>query len=179
MAPRNIVLVGFMGTGKSTLGQLLADRLQRRFVDMDTVIEEREGRSIADIFATDGEQRFRAIEHAVARDLGADAGLVIATGGGVVTNPHNMTALGADSLIVCLQAAPRTILDRVGGDPARPLVAGPDADERVAALLAERAPYYDAVACTVRTDDKSPTTAVDEIVRLCAAWRDNPREDVP
>lgn len=151
----NIFLIGFMGTGKTTVGRALSDQLDLRFVDMDDVIVERAGKSIPEIFAEDGEPAFRAIERQVAHDLANQQGLVVATGGGVVLDPDNMADFHAGGLVVCLSAAPGTILDRVEGDTNRPLLAG-ERDEKMAkmkALLETRHALYDAVPDQVETTE--------------------------
>ena len=107
---QNIVITGFMGTGKTTVGRLLAERLQRRFVDMDVLLAERFGKSIAAIFAEEGEEAFRGAEAALCQDLAAEQGLVIATGGGTLLNEASRAALGASGVLVCLTAGEGTIL---------------------------------------------------------------------
>jgi shikimate kinase len=151
----NIFLIGFMGTGKTTVGRALADQLELRFVDMDDVIVDRAGKSIPEIFAQDGEPAFRAIERQVAHDLSGEPGLVVATGGGVILDPDNMADFYAGGLVVCLSADADTILGRVEGDTNRPLLAG-ERDEKMAkmkALLETRQALYDAVPNQVDTTE--------------------------
>lgn len=164
--PGNLVLVGFMGTGKTSVGRRLACQLGRPFLDMDAEIEEREGRKISDIFATDGEPAFRAIESALACEFGARRGLVVSTGGGIVLNSANLDALGATGILVCLQASPEAILDRVVGRTDRPLLEQGDKAERIRSLLAERAPLYKAIPHQVQTEGKSIQDIAEEIMRL-------------
>ena len=123
---RHIVLTGFMGTGKSTVGRLLAGRLGRGFVDTDGLIEARCGRTIPDLFAEKGEAAFRAWESAVAQELAQETGLVIATGGGMMLNEANAAALSHESLVICLMANPATILARVQVLPGQPAPPDPD-----------------------------------------------------
>ncbi len=111
---KNIVLVGFMGTGKTSVGLSLAERLDLTFLDMDDIIVEREGRSIPEIFDKDGEEYFRALERAIVRELAGKDGLVVATGGGVVLNRDNVDDFERTGLLVCLSASPEVILARVG-----------------------------------------------------------------
>jgi shikimate kinase len=165
-ACQNIVLAGFMGTGKTTIGRRLADRLNLRFVDMDVVIESREGCAISDIFRLKGEPHFRELEAKLARELAAQTGQVIATGGGVVLNPANISAFSQTGLVVCLRATPETILARVGRAVHRPLLETPDKEARIRALLASRQPFYDALPVQVETDGRSPESIVGEIVAL-------------
>jgi shikimate kinase len=163
---RNIVLVGFMGTGKSVTGRALAARLGRPFVDMDGVIEQREGRAIPRIFAESGEPHFRALERALVRELAAQAGLVIAPGGGIVLDPDNLRDFAATGLVVCLRASPEMILARVGGDANRPLLQAPDKLARIRELLAKRQPLYDAVPHQLETDGKTADAVADEVLEL-------------
>ncbi len=138
MADDNIILTGFMGTGKTTTGRLLAARLGREFVDTDELIVARDGRAIADIFNEDGETHFRELEAAVAQELARRRGLVVATGGRLMLDPANATALGATGPVFCLTAEPEDILGRVaatGGK--RPLLDVANPEARVRALLAE------------------------------------------
>jgi shikimate kinase len=147
-----IVLVGFMGAGKSTIGQLVADKLGLPFIDSDPVIEERAGRPIRQIFAEDGEPSFRELEHEVIADLldGPDA--VIALGGGAPEHAGTQARLKAAE-VVYLEVSYPDALRRVGGDTGRPLLAQPDLRARYDRRLA----VYAAVATlVVRTDDRDP-----------------------
>ena len=166
----NLVLTGFMGTGKTAAGRELARRLGRPFVDMDAEIEARAGRSIPEIFAGEGEAAFRRLEAALCRELAARQGLVVATGGGaLVQQPaHNREILAASGPVVCLQATPDEIRRRVAGGQARPLLAG-DPGESIARLLAERAAAYGAIPLQVDTTG----LAVDEVAsRVLALAQD-------
>lgn len=165
-APRNIVLVGFMGTGKTTVGTIVAARLGMRFVDMDVVIEQREGRRIAQIFADSGEPYFRSLERALARELSGQAGLVIGTGGGIVLNAENIRDLGTTGVVICLTADPATIARRVAGNSDRPLLAGDDAMARIVRILGERAALYGAIADRIDTAPLSPEQVADRVVAL-------------
>ena len=161
----NVVLTGFMGTGKSTVGRLLAARTGRTFVDTDHVIEGRHG-PIPAIFAEHGEAAFRRMEHEVAAELAVRDGLVIATGGRLLLDPANAEVLQRTGRAFCLTASVDTILRRVapgGHAPGRPMLAGPDARARVVALLAERADGYGAFE-QVATDGRSPDEVVDDLV---------------
>jgi shikimate kinase/3-dehydroquinate synthase len=141
---RNVVLTGFMGTGKTTVGRLLADELGFEFVDTDRLIEERHG-PIADIFATRGEEAFREIERGVATELASRTGLVISTGGRMMLDPGNVRALSANGRVFCLVATPEEVFERVTSDPSRidrPLLKVPDPRERIVELMSERNPEY-------------------------------------
>lgn len=147
----NVVFIGFMGTGKSTLGKLIAAALSYEFVDTDRLIEEREGRSVAAIFAADGEARFRKIEAEVARELSRGDRMVIAGGGGFPINPDNIELLRKNGLIITLTALPPVILERVGRDQTRPLLHVPDPLQTIETLLRERAVFYRNCDLTVDT----------------------------
>ena len=108
---KNIVLIGMMGAGKTTVGKLLAQRLRRPFVDTDALIEEQEGRSIPDIFARDGEEVFRALEQKIARELSGKSGLVIACGGGLPTQEEAIAALKENGLVFWLDRDPGETYD--------------------------------------------------------------------
>lgn len=172
-ALKNIVLTGFMGTGKSTIGRLLAIELGRDFVDTDDVIVSRHG-PIAKIFADHGEAHFRSIERDLACELAARAGLVVATGGGMLLQGDVVEALAGDQLF-CLTAAADVIVARVLADPSgvvRPLLAGPDAEANVVRLLAERAVQYRRFE-QVDTDGLTPAQVAAEIRRRISPAVDN------
>ena len=139
----NVVLTGFMGTGKTTVGRLLAELLDYEFVDTDDVIERRHG-AIETIFRERGEDAFRVIESEVAVELSERHRCVIATGGRMMLDPEIAATLGAGARVFCLVASPDTIAARVlsSDAPARPLLAGSDPLRRIAELLAERAAGY-------------------------------------
>jgi shikimate kinase len=162
-----VVLTGFMGTGKTTVGRLLAEALGFEFVDTDVLIEGRHG-PIATIFAEQGEEAFRAIERTVAAELASRSGLVIATGGRMMLDPDNAAALGPDAQVFCLVASPEVIFERVTADRSRierPLLSGPDPRRRIDELLAERLPHYGRFA-QVPTDDRPPEAVVEHLLAL-------------
>lgn len=165
---RNVVLTGFMGTGKSTIGRLVAARLGYAWVDTDEVIAHRHG-PIAEIFAGDGEQAFRSLERDLAIELGSRQGLVISTGGRLMLDPVAAAALDGGR-VFCLTASPRAILDRIGaeGVAARPLLAGDEPERVIAELLAERATGY-ARFPQVPTDGKTATQVADDVIALLDA----------
>ncbi len=147
-----IVLVGFMGAGKTTVGRLLAAKLGLSFTDSDHEIEARAGKPIARVFAEDGEPAFRQLEHEVIADLLAGQARVLALGGGAVGHPGTRELL-ARANVVYLRTSYAAAMARVGGDAGRPMLARPG----VADLLARREPGYAAVATlTVDTDGRSP-----------------------
>ena len=171
-----IVLVGFMGAGKTTVGGLLSARLGVPFVDSDLVIEQRTGRPVRKIFAEDGEPAFRALEHEVIAGLLDGPDLVLAVGGGAAEHPGTRALLArgdapprpprglATAQVVYLEVGYEQAMARVGGDPDRPLLARPD----LAATYQRRLPIYAGIATlTVATDDRRPETiAADILARL-------------
>lgn len=165
---RNVVLFGFMGTGKTAVGKKVAPRLQMQFVDMDDVIEEKEGCSISEIFAQKGEGYFRQLEAQVAEKLSRDKGLVIATGGGVILNSRNVDALQSTGVGICLMASPEAILERIKGETHRPLLLGPDPRTKIAILLERREPFYRRIANRIDTSRLSLEQVVEEVVRIVA-----------
>lgn len=149
---KNIVLVGFMGTGKTTVGQALADQLARSFIDLDEAVVAASGKSIPEIFSEEGEEVFRAQERAVVLAAASKSGQVISCGGGIVKDSANIASLAATGDLVCLTATAETILERIGADTNRPLLAGGDRLTRIQELLAERAPFYARIDRQVATD---------------------------
>ena len=138
----NIYLVGMMGAGKSAAGRPLAEALGYRFLDADTALEQVVGRTIPEIFASDGEEGFRALETAVLGQITGWHSLVVATGGGVVTRPENWGHL-RQGLVVWLDAPADLLLERLSNDPTpRPLMQAPDPEARLQALLDQRRPLY-------------------------------------
>ncbi len=164
-----IVLTGFMGTGKTEVGRRLARLLGRPFVDTDDLVEAAAGRSVADIFTAEGEPRFRALEReAVERACGVPEA-VIATGGGTILDPENRRRLAAAGPIVCLAARPEVILRRVRNPASRPLLAtAPDRAGRVEALLAARASTYALASHTVDTSGLTVDEVVERVRDLVA-----------
>jgi shikimate kinase len=152
---RNLALIGFMGTGKTSIGRLVAARLQFEFVDTDASIEARAGKSISRLFAEDGEALFRQQERAVVLELAARARVVIATGGGLGADPVNLESLRAHAWIVCLCASAELIWERTRHHDHRPLLQGPDALLRIRELLARREPFYRQADLLVSTEYRS------------------------
>jgi shikimate kinase len=148
---KNIVLMGFMGTGKSTVGRTLARRLGLQFLDMDTLLEERAGKPIARIFAEDGEPHFRSMERTLSQELSQRSGLVIACGGGVVLDPDNIRDYSRMGLVVCLTATPEVIFKRTAKDRNRPLLEEQDRMKRILELLEKRKEMYASIPYQVDT----------------------------
>jgi shikimate kinase len=151
--PRNLVLVGMSGAGKSRVGRLVAERLRWRFVDTDQEIERRTRRSVPEIFATDGEPKFRAIEREVVARVAQRQGTVIATGGGAILDPASRELLFDGNLVVCLHASPEQIAERLARSrERRPLLDGPDPLATIRRLQEQRAPIYAQAHRTIVTD---------------------------
>ncbi|MBL8160714.1 MAG: shikimate kinase [Anaerolineae bacterium] len=167
MNDRNIVITGFMGTGKSTVGKLVAEQLARPFLDTDDEIVRRAGKPIAEIFAQQGEAAFRQMEGRLCRFLAAQRGYVISTGGGMLVDAGNrQVMLSASALVVCLTATPDAIAERVSADTERPLLKG---DWR--ALLEKRRSAYEAIPCQVDTSRRAPNAIAEDIIRLWQSSR--------
>jgi len=162
-----VVLTGFMGTGKTVVGRRLATHLGRELLDTDALVERATGRTVREIFAADGEPRFRELERAAVREA-CDAGdVVVSTGGGTLVDERNRAALADGGLLVCLTASPRAIARRVRGSVAeRPLLAGhPSLTGRIRELLDARAPVYARVPLQIDTSNLTIDEVVQEIAR--------------
>ncbi len=164
----NIILTGFMGTGKTSVGRYLAERLNRPFVDLDERIVARAGKSIPAIFAEDGEAAFRELEAAACLELAEPQGVVAATGGGAAVNPANRAALSRGGLLICLDAHLEALLVRLEGYSGRPMLDGGDLRERVKVLLAQRADAYAAITHHVDTTGHSVAAAAGRVLALLA-----------
>jgi len=143
----NVALIGFMGVGKTMVGKTLAERLNKEFVEMDALIEQKTGKSIPDIFKQDGEVAFRELEIEIAKEIAQRKNQVIACGGGIVLNKINIDRLRKESIIVYLTASPEVILKRTSGDDEkRPLLNVPDPAVEIQELLEFRRPFYERAA---------------------------------
>lgn len=164
--PRRIVLAGFMGAGKTTVGQIVAARLGWPFVDTDDLIEQAAGQAVAAIFAQQGEATFRQMERDACARAAALERHVIATGGGALLDPATRAAFLAGGLVIWLRAGLETIRRRIDDDGQRPLFGGDQG--RLEALFAARAPVYAALPHQIETDGQTPGAVAEEVVRL---WR--------
>lgn len=162
----NVILYGPPGSGKTTVGEALARKLGREFLDTDAVLEARTGLSVPALFAQRGEAEFRRIETEVCAELGARDGLVIAPGGGALLNADNRAALERNGLIVCLRAAPDVLLERLQRAGGRPLLAGDDPAAKLRALLEARRALYDSFPEQLDTSQQTPDQIADAIVQL-------------
>ena len=146
MQQQNIFVVGLMAVGKSTIGRMLADSLQRPFYDSDHEIEARAGAEISWIFDVEGERGFRAREEQVIDELTQQAGIVMATGGGVVKRTINRRRLAERGIVIHLDCPLARLLARTAKDKKRPLLSGDDREDVLRALMTERAPLYKEIA---------------------------------
>ncbi len=163
---RHIVLIGFMASGKTAVGRRMAARLGWEFLDMDALIEQREGRAISEIFAADGEAEFRRIESDIVASLRPEAPTVVATGGGTFVDERNRDALSKLGVVVCLMISIDTVLDRVRRNDKRPLAAGADGEERVRNLYEQRMPVYRTADVLVETDGLSIDQSVSRVLAM-------------
>lgn len=143
----NVALIGFMGTGKTAVGEALAKKLGRKFVELDSLIEQKAGKAISDIFQQDGEITFRGLEIEAVKEVSGGENQVIACGGGIVLNKINIDRLREKSIIVYLTASPSVVLKRTSADDdKRPLLRTPDKAKQIRELLRFRRPFYERAA---------------------------------
>ncbi len=172
----NVVLIGFMASGKSTVGRALAARLGWQFVDCDERVVAKAGRSIADIFADDGEDTFRDFETEVLRELQGRKELVIATGGGVVLRETNWELMRRLGPVVFLRAAPEVVRERLRAASGRPLADGMDW-EVIVARYRQRLPFYERADLVIDIADESPAMIAERIRTLLAGDVNRERDD--
>lgn len=167
MADRRIILIGYRGTGKSSIGKALAEMTGQAHIDTDELIEEATGERISDIFASEGEARFREIEQHVIARIPAEAG-IISTGGGAVMNPANVQMLRMNSLMILLSADRKVLKSRIAGS-GRPSLTGVSPEDEIARVLSERNPAYrsaaDVIIDTSTTSPKEAAARIRDIVR--------------
>lgn len=161
---QNLALIGFMGTGKSSVGRLVADALHFTFLDTDETIEAKTGKTITEIFAQQGEAAFREMERALVLELATRTHTVISTGGGLPTNPENLASLKSHALVVCLWTSPETIFEHVRHQQHRPLLKDPDPMGKIRALLATREPFYRQANVLVNTERRSLREVAQQVV---------------
>jgi len=167
----NLVLTGFMGTGKSAVGRRVAERLKAPFVDLDAVIEKKAGVSVGKIFSEQGETVFRQLESQAVEEVASLDRTVIATGGGALLDAKNQERLMANGILICLSAKVGTLLDRLKDDVTRPLLAGENLEERLARLMKERQSIYAACPIQIATDGKTiPVVAAEILQHIAARW---------
>ena len=160
----NIALIGFMGTGKTSVGRLAAEQLHYDYIDTDDVIQTNTGRSITDIFTKDGEPAFRALEEKVVAELTSRTRTVIATGGGLPVNPENLASLKTHALVVCLWSSPEKIWERVRHQGHRPLLHDENPQAKIRELLAAREPFYKNADVLLNTELRSVREVAQQVV---------------
>ncbi len=177
---KNIVFTGFMGTGKTTVGKLLAKKLHREFIDTDELIEERQGLTIPQIFEKLGEPAFRRMEADIAKELGKRKGLVISTGGRLMLDPSNVEALSANGRVFCLVATPQEILSRLESDKdhRRPLLDVPNPGEQIIELLQQRKKGYQRFL-KLTTDDTQPFDITENLLDFMQKSQERFAIDIP
>jgi shikimate kinase len=161
---KNIVLTGFMGTGKTEAGRILAQRLGYTLIDADTEIEKEQKMTITEIFKQYGEPKFRDMEADIIKRLSEMKNAIISTGGGAVLRQENMDNLRKNGVVVCLTASPETILKRTSNNNDRPLLQVEDPLQKIKELLEFRKPYYEKADIMIDTEGKSPLRVAEEII---------------
>ena len=159
----NIALIGFMGTGKSSVGRLVAEQLRFELVDTDELIEKRTGKTIIEIFQENGEPAFRDLEKQLVAELAARTGMVISTGGGLAANEANLKSLKKHALVVCLWASPEKIFQRVRRQTHRPLLQDSDPLAKIRTMLAAREPFYRQADVMVNTELRSVKAVAQQV----------------
>ena len=160
----NIVLLGFMGTGKTAVGRYLSRRLKMKFVDIDFVIEDRSGLSVKDIFQRHGQKHFRVLEKQAIAEASRGDEQIISAGGGAVLDEENMDLLKENGFLVCLRARPEIIRDRVRDSADRPLLEKGDCPRRIEELLRERDRFYRKIPAQIDTSDISIEEAGERVI---------------
>lgn len=163
---KNIILTGFMGTGKTSVGKRLAREFNLKFIDTDDLIEKEAGICINEIFARFGEAYFRRLESKVINEVSSDENMIIATGGGAVVNPTNLLVLKKNGTLICLTASIDVILSRVGSGDERPLISEGDKKETISNLLKARELFYKKADFIVDTTTKSIKEVVEEVLKI-------------
>lgn len=167
MRNENIVLIGFMGCGKTSVGRKLSMMLKREFIDTDDFIVTREGMSINEIFATKGEPYFRELEKELCRRYSVPKGKIIATGGGIIKNKENVDNLKKGGKIIYLKSTPKQIAINLRYDNSRPLLKGPDKEKKIAELMKQRKPLYESCAdITIDVSNIDIDSTIDKILYM-------------
>lgn len=164
---KNIMLIGFMGAGKSTVSHQLSDMLGWEEIEMDDLIAAREGKSIPEIFAVCGEEYFRELESQLIESFGERKRLIVSCGGGAVLRPENVRNMKQGGRIILLTAKPETIYERVKDSTERPILNGNMNVEYITELMEKRRPLYEAAAdLIIQTDGKSAEQICEDIIRM-------------
>jgi shikimate kinase len=162
----NIILIGFMGTGKTTVGRLLAESIGCGFVDTDDLIKERAGLAIPEIFNRFGEEYFRRLEREIIHQVVTKDGMVIATGGGAVMDPKSFALMKQRGYVIALDASEQTLRQRLQSCRDRPMLMSEDPAKTIKQLLVLRRPLYYQAHYVVTVDGKTPSQIVDEIMQI-------------
>mgnify|MGYP005796473773 FL=1 len=162
---KNIVLVGMMGAGKTTVGELLATKLNRELKDIDRVIEQEQKKSIIEIFTNDGEEAFRQLESETIEKFSNMSNLIISTGGGALEKANNLSNLQKNGIIIYLKADIEELFKRVKNETQRPLLKEQDPLEVIKKLIKKREKFYLMANITIITDNKSPEKITEEIIK--------------
>lgn len=171
-AESNIILIGAMGSGKSTVGEALAFRLGLKFIDIDREVEKQTGVTIATIFEIEGEKGFRIIEKELLNKLLKQEKIVIATGGGAILDMENRRAIHSSGYVIYLRAQPATLIKRLANDKTRPLLKKDAPEETIRAILKERSNLYEATAhLTLDVDAATPKCVVRKIEVSISKWK--------
>jgi shikimate kinase len=164
---KNIYLIGFMGTGKSTVGKILAEEFKMKFVDTDLLVEEMTGRTISSIFEESSEEDFRRFETEVLRRITEDKGMIVSTGGGIVVTRGNLELMKNSGFVFTLIADANTIHERLKkDDTCRPLLEVDEPLDEIKRLLFERAAFYINAHHIIETSDITPREAADQIIAI-------------
>ena len=163
---KNLILTGFMGTGKTEVSRELARLLTMKLIDIDTEIEKSVRVSINQIFKQFGEQKFREMETEMIEKVSCEKNVIISTGGGAVLKQENMDVLKKTGMVICLMATPETILRRTSGSSERPLLQVEKPLEKINELLHFRQPFYEKADMMIDTDNKTPLQIAEEIVAI-------------
>ena len=164
MKRKNIVLCGFMGCGKSTIGNLLSKKTGMSFIDLDSYVEQKENKTVAEIFADNGEDYFRQLERDASKEQSQKKSLVIATGGGTLTFQENVDAFKTSGKIVLLDVPVEVVSERLQGDTTRPLLNRPDKEQAMRELYEKRMPLYQNAADIIVNAANSPLQVCMEIM---------------
>lgn len=162
----NIIITGFMGSGKSIVAEGLAQKLGMEFIDMDQIIEKGQGMSISDIFTRYGEKYFREQENKLVKELSQKENMVIATGGGTLLSADNAKMLSEKGEIICLYADSKVLYNRLKRKDNRPLLKGGNLLDRINQLIEERKKIYDNIKLKIDTSDLNIQEVVDKIVDI-------------
>ncbi|MBZ0310189.1 MAG: shikimate kinase, partial [Anaerolineae bacterium] len=166
--PYNLILTGFMGVGKTTVGKLAARKLGRQFVDTDKLIEQRTGMSIPEIFEKKGEWFFRAYETSICEEFSKPQNLVISTGGGALVHNNNLERItGEGNIVLRLGASVQTVIQRLSGAENRPLFKNPaDPRQAILSLFEKRRIAYQQLRIRIDTTDRTPEEVADEVIQI-------------